>query len=88
MGLRGPEQVDGPLRRYDRTDKLSIDAREHIPYVWLVAPVLYTLEVLLVEGERWVLHGTYKDDAIVHAPPFEAVGLELGASWMPVTDAG
>lgn len=66
------EVLSKSTARHDRTDKLSIYARERIPYVWLVDPVLSTLEVLLLEGERWVLHGTYKDDAIVHAPPFEA----------------
>lgn len=71
--------------RYDRTDKLTIYARERIPFVWLVDPVARTLEALALEGERWVLFGTYRDDQIVRASPFEAVGIELGALWLPET---
>lgn len=77
------EVLSKSTARYDRTDKLTIYAREKIPFVWLVDPVIRTLEVLVLEGERWVMHGTFKDDEIVKAPPFEAVGLELGALWMP-----
>lgn len=77
------EVLSKSTARYDRTDKLTIYAGEKIPFVWLVDPVIRTLEVLVLEGERWVMHGTFKDDDIVKAPPFEAVGLELGALWMP-----
>lgn len=77
------EVLSRSTARYDRTDKLTIYAREKIPFVWLVDPVIRTLEVLVLEGERWVMHGTFKDDEVVKAPPFEAVGLELGALWMP-----
>ena len=77
------EVLSKSTARYDRTDKLTIYARENIPFVWLVDPVIRTLEVLTLEKERWVLHGIFKDDEIVKAPPFEAVGLELGALWMP-----
>lgn len=77
------EVLSKSTARYDRTEKLTIYARENIPFVWLVDPVLRTLEVLVLEEGRWVLSGTFKDDEIVHALPFEAVGLELGALWMP-----
>lgn len=77
------EVLSKSTARYDRTDKLTIYAREKIPFVWFVDPVIRTLEVLTLERERWVVHGVFKDDDIVKAPPFEAVGLELGALWMP-----
>jgi len=79
------EVLSKSTARYDRTDKLTIYARESIPFVWLVDPLLRTLEVLVLTGERWILHGTYRDDQIVHAPPFEAVGIELGSLWLPET---
>jgi Uma2 family endonuclease len=77
------EVLSKSTARYDRTDKLAIYARENMPFVWLVDPVIRTLEVLVLQEGRWVVHGTFKDDDIVFAPPFEAVGLELGALWMP-----
>ena len=72
--------------RYDRTDKLQIYARERIPYTWLVDPLGRTLECYVLDGSGWRLAGSYRDDVIVHAPPFDAVGLELGALWMPSAD--
>ena len=77
------EVLSKSTARYDRTDKLLIYAREGISQVWLLDPVARTLEVLVLEGQRWILHGSYRDDQVVHAPPFEAVGVELAALWLP-----
>lgn len=77
------EVLSKSTARYDRTDKLTIYAREKIQYVWLVDPVARTLESLVREGEKWVLFGTYRDSQIAAAPPFEAVGIELGTLWLP-----
>ncbi|MEN9579995.1 MAG: hypothetical protein RJA70_3004 [Pseudomonadota bacterium] len=77
------EVLSKATARYDRTDKLTIYAREGIPYVWLLDPVLRTLEVFILDAGRWALHGTYRDDQLVAAPPFEAVPLELAALWSP-----
>lgn len=74
--------------RYDRTDKLTIYARESIPFVWLVDPMARTLESYALEGSSWKLASSFRDDAIVHAQPFEAVGLELGGLWSPEAPAG
>lgn len=94
---RGPEQetffttepdwvaeiLSRSTARYDRTDKLQIYARERVGYLWLVDPIERTLEVLVLSGERWLLHGTYRDAQLVAAPPFDTVPLELGALWLP-----
>ncbi len=43
-----------------------------------------TLEVLALSGGgAWVLAGNFVGEGPVHAPPFEAVALELGALWLP-----
>jgi len=65
----------------DRADKLPIYARERVAHVWLVDPVTQTLEALRLEDGRWVLLGTWRDDAKVHVEPFAAVELELGVLW-------
>jgi Uma2 family endonuclease len=80
------EVLSKSTARYDRTHKLTIYAREGISFVWLVDPVQRTLEVLVLEGSRWILSGTYCDSQIVKAPPFEAVGIELEALWMPESE--
>lgn len=65
----------------DRTKKLKIYARERVGHVWLVNPLLQTLEVLHLEGQRWSLHATHEGSPVVRVEPFDAIGLELGALW-------
>ena len=67
--------------KIDRTDKLAIYAREQVRWTWLVDPLQRTLEVLRLEGSRWLLIGTWRDEARVRAEPFDAVELELAALW-------
>lgn len=82
------EVLSPSTARYDRTAKLEIYARECIAHVWLLDPAARTLEVLALTGGRWLLAGTYAGDQVVHAPPFEAVGIELAALWLTSETAG
>ena len=70
--------------KYDRTDKLNIYAREQVRWAWLVDPLQRTLEALRLEGARWTLLGTWRDEARVRAEPFDAIELELGVLWQRV----
>ena len=65
----------------DRAEKLPIYAREGVGHVWLVDPIARTLEACRLEGNRWLLLGTWRDDAKVRVDPCEAVELELGGLW-------
>jgi Uma2 family endonuclease len=65
----------------DRAEKMPIYAREGVRHLWLVDPGPQTLEVFRLEGARWTLVATWRDDARVRAEPFEAFELELGALW-------
>ena len=65
----------------DRVEKLPIYVREHVGHVWLVDPIARTLEVCRREGERWLLLGTWRDDARVRVEPFVEFELELGGLW-------
>ena len=65
----------------DRVKKLAIYAREGVGHVWLVNPLLQTLEVLRLESQRWSLVATYEAGAKVRAEPFDAVELDLAALW-------
>ena len=67
--------------KYDRTDELSIYAREQERWAWLVDPLQRTLEALQLDAGRWTLLGTWRDDAGVRAEPFDAIELELAALW-------
>jgi Uma2 family endonuclease len=76
------EVLSPSTARLDRTSKLAIYARERVKHAWLVDPLLRTLEVLRLEGERWSILATHRDDATVRAEPFEAFELELGVLWV------
>jgi Uma2 family endonuclease len=65
----------------DRAEKLPIYARESIGHVWLVDPMAMTLQACRLEAGRWLLLGTWRDDARVRVEPYEAVELELGGLW-------
>lgn len=75
-------EVLSPLTaRLDRADKLPVYARAGVPHVWLVDPSACTLESYRLESGRWVLLGTWADDARARAEPFDAFELELGLLW-------
>jgi len=61
-----------------RARKLGVYAREGVAHAWLIDPLAQTLEVLWLEGGRWVLLATHAGDAVVRAEPFVEVDLELG----------
>jgi Uma2 family endonuclease len=66
---------------HDRGAKLPAYAREGVRSVWLIDPLLHTLEVLRLQGERYTLLATHQGKAAVHAEPFEALALELRLLW-------
>jgi Uma2 family endonuclease len=65
----------------DRVEKMPIYAREQVAHVWLVDPIARTLESYRLEQARWVLIGTWRDDANVSTEPFSEFALELGSLW-------
>jgi Uma2 family endonuclease len=67
--------------RLDRGEKLSIYAREHVGFVWLIDPRARLLEVLRLQGSRYEIFSTHTDDDSIRAVPFDAVPLDLGALW-------
>jgi Uma2 family endonuclease len=66
----------------DRTRKLTIYAQQGVANVWLVDPLLETLEVLRLESQRWSLLAKHEGRAKVRAEPFTAMELELEALWV------
>jgi len=67
--------------RLDRTGKLFVYGREKIPWVWLLDPIAQTLEVLELSDGRWTIAGLHSGSEIVHAPPFEAIPIDLTLLW-------
>jgi Uma2 family endonuclease len=66
----------------DRRKKLAIYAAAGVGHVWLVNPLLQTLEVLRLESQRWSLVAAFDADARARAEPFDAIELPLRALWL------
>jgi hypothetical protein len=55
-----------------------------VTHVWLVDPLLRTLEVLRRQDKAWLVVATYEGHAKIRAEPFDAIELELGILWADV----
>lgn len=79
------EVVSPRTRKYDRTDKLRIYARELVAWTWIVDPLARTLEVLRLDGDgHWLVLSAHRDDARIRAEPFDAIELDLSILWADV----
>jgi Uma2 family endonuclease len=76
------EVVSPSTGRLDRVRKMAIYAREQVSHLWLVDPLLHTLEVYRLEGQRWVVVSTYGGADVVRAEPFEATEFDIGRWWL------
>ncbi|HLL05935.1 MAG TPA: Uma2 family endonuclease [Myxococcaceae bacterium] len=65
----------------DMPARLSVYAREGVSRVWLVDPEARSLEVLRLEGRRYVKEGVHAGTALVRAEPFDALELPLVGLW-------
>ena len=65
----------------DRGRKMRIYAREGVAHLWIVDPVLRTLEAYRLEAGRWVVASTHAGTDAVRAEPFDAVALDMGRWW-------
>jgi Uma2 family endonuclease len=78
------EVLSPSTERLDRIQKLRLYARARVGHVWLVNPILRTLEVFALDGDGWRLLSTHAGDDRLRAQPFDAVELELGNLWADV----
>lgn len=65
----------------DRIEKMPIYATQSVSYLWLVDPLVQTLETYVLNNGQWTLTGSYKDDDTVSVAPFDEIELELKALW-------
>lgn len=75
------EVLSPSTRRFDRTRKLWVYARERVSHIWFVEPVEQLLEVLRLDGEIYQIVMTAGGDAKVRAEPFDAIELDLSILW-------
>ena len=73
------EVLSSSTAKDDRAEKMPLFAAHGVQHLWLIDPGLRTLEVYRREGRLWLALGTHAEDARVHAEPFDALELDLGA---------
>jgi Uma2 family endonuclease len=76
------EVISPSTGRLDRARKMLVYAREGIPHLWIIDPLLRTLETYRLEGGRWVVAGGYGGDDVVRVEPFEAIELRCRRWWL------
>lgn len=69
--------------KLDRTEKMPLYAKYGVRYLWLVDPLLKTLEVYELRDGCWLNIKTYKDNDAVSAVPFHKIVIQLDDLWMP-----
>jgi Uma2 family endonuclease len=67
----------------DRRRKLRIYREHQVGHVWLLNPLARTLEVLRLQHGSWLIVGTYGDNEVVRAEPFDAAEVPLRLLWAP-----
>jgi Uma2 family endonuclease len=68
--------------RYDRIGKMRIYIRHRVPYVWLVDPILLTLEAYNIEPDGRIILSSFAGNEKVRMEPFPELELDLGLFWL------
>jgi Uma2 family endonuclease len=76
------EVVSPSTGRLDRVQKVPIYAREQVRHLWLVDPILRTIEVYRLDGSRWAVVSTHGGHATARIEPFDATLLDLSRWWL------
>jgi Uma2 family endonuclease len=66
----------------DRGRKMRIYARAGVHHLWIVDPILRTLEVYELAADRWVVAGAYGGTEPVRAAPFDVIELDVARWWL------
>lgn len=75
------EVLSDSTEAVDRAKKMPIFARDAVAHVWLVDPIVQTVEVFRLDGESYRLVTTQCGDAKARIEPFDAIEIELAALW-------
>jgi Uma2 family endonuclease len=67
--------------RKDRSVKMPLYAQLDVGYLWLIDPLLQTLEAYQLVESRWLLLATYAEEAAVCCAPFAEHTFPLDNLW-------
>ncbi len=57
-------------------------AEHGVSFLWLIDPILMTLEAYRLESGRWTLLGSYAENDKVRVEPFQEIVIGLGDLWL------
>lgn len=69
----------------DRVRKADLYLASGIPHYWIVDPAERTLEAYVAREGAWVRHGAWMDGDVARILPFEAVEIEVGGLFPPIS---
>lgn len=72
--------------RIDRVIKMPVYARYGVPHLWLVDPLVHTLEAFALHDGRWTVIGLFQEQDLVSVEPFAEIALELGGLWADLAE--
>jgi len=76
------EVVSPHTARLDRVRKMPVYAHEGVAHLWLVDPLMKTLEVYRLESGHWVVASTHAGPDLCRAEPFAAVEFDMTRWWI------
>jgi Uma2 family endonuclease len=76
------EVISPSTGRIDRSRKMRIYAREGVASLWLVDPLLRTIEIYELRDGEWVAKAVHGGDEPARLAPFDAVELEVARWWI------
>jgi Uma2 family endonuclease len=68
--------------RLDRTVKMPVYAELGVTYLWLIDPLLETLEAYQLQESHWLLIGSYSGEQPVTVAPFAEHTFSLSDLWV------
>ncbi len=67
----------------DRTRKMGIYAHAGVSHLWILDPILRTLEIYERSSDgRWIVATAFGGDVAVRAEPFDAIEIDLRRCWL------
>jgi putative restriction endonuclease len=79
------EVVSPSTGAIDRGRKMRIYAREGVGHLWLVDPLLRTIEVFRLREGEWAVAAVHAGDAPARVEPFDALELDVSRWWLETT---
>ncbi|MBU6281285.1 Uma2 family endonuclease [bacterium] len=76
------ETLSPATARLDRTRKLEVYARAGVVHAWLLDPIDRSLEVLVLDSDRWRVASRHRGKEVASPEPFPDAELDLGRLWI------